>query len=90
MMIGFKDKKGLQLSEGDKIRTCDRTGKEWTGTIVKVDLKKIGKSPIVDKGKILYGFQSSNLLTWINDQNYASELEIVSKSLTKMQFIASE
>ena len=76
-MIGFRDKNGKGLKVGHTARAYDRTGKEWIGKIVQVDPEKIVKSLVVKNGGILCAFRS-NYETWINDQKYASELEIIS------------
>jgi hypothetical protein len=72
--IGFTDQAGNDLCEGDKVITHDHTGKKWRGRIVKVDPNTITEHPFLKTGKTLYGFESSNLITWINDQEYASTL----------------
>lgn len=74
--IGFKDKNGNDLIEGQYVKTYDRKGKLWVGTIAKVPLDKIHRSPITEAGGIQYAFES-NYQTWINTQEYASELEII-------------
>ena len=75
-MIGFVDKNGKALKERQIIKTFYKTGKRWVGQIVRVDPKRILNSPITNDGGILYAFES-NYQTWINDQRYASELEII-------------
>ena len=75
MKIGFKDKNGTDLHEGQTVQTFDKTGKKWRGKIVKVNPKHIVKSA-VEAGGILYAFKS-NYETWISNQEYASELEII-------------
>jgi hypothetical protein len=72
--IGFKDKVGEDLRVGHKVKTYDSKGKEWVGEIVPTSLK--GSSPIIRAGGIQYAFKS-NYETWIHDQEYASELEIM-------------
>lgn len=74
--IGFHDKNGKALMVGHRVKTFDSKGKEWIGKIVPVDPKTIAESSVVKNGGILYAFKS-NYETWINDQEYASELEIV-------------
>ncbi len=80
MKIGFKDKDGQDLKVGKTCRTYDRTGKEWIGTIVPVNPLNINRSSIVDAGGIQYAF-STNYETWINNQEYASTLEIIMNEL---------
>jgi len=72
--IGFNDRNGEPLFSGDKVYIFDKSGKYWNGTIIPVPHEKILESALVKEGRIQYGFQSSNLLTWINNQEYASEL----------------
>ena len=74
--IGFVDKNGKALKEGHMVQTFDNRGKKWIGHIVPVDPKKAINSSMVSAGKILYAFKS-NYETWINDQDYTSELEII-------------
>jgi hypothetical protein len=74
--IGFKDKNGKDLRVGHRCRTYDSTGGEWFGTIVPVPTERIVESAIVKAGGIQYGFQS-NYITWINNQKYASTLEVI-------------
>lgn len=72
--IGFRDKNGKPIKEGDQCITKDRTGKYWLGTIVKAS--GVINSPIIQYGGMQYAFKS-NYETWINNQEYASELEIL-------------
>jgi len=74
--IGFFDKNGRDIRHGDKVVTKDSKGKTWVGSIVLVDQRGVIRSPVVEAGGIQYAFQS-NYGTWINDQGYASELEIL-------------
>jgi len=74
--IGFKDKNGDDLKEGHKVRTFDKTGKEWTGLIAPIKNPERASSPILRARGIQYAFRS-NYDTWINDQKFASELEII-------------
>ena len=75
-MIGFVDKNGLPLRENQVVKTFDRTGKKWIGEIVPVDPDRVISSSIMKSGGVLYAFES-NYQTWINNQEYASELEII-------------
>ncbi len=79
MKIGFKDKNGRDLKIGQTCKTYDRTGKKWIGKIVPVNPLNINWSLIVDAGGIQYAF-SANYETWINNQEYASTLEIINGS----------
>lgn len=74
--IGFKDKNGKDLIEGQIVKTYDRTGKLWIGEIKPVDPERIISSDVVNNGCIQYAF-CSNYPTWINNQEDASELEII-------------
>ena len=72
MKTGFKDKNGKDLFVGDTVRTYDRKGKRWVGKIIVVNPKLVirGSNP-------QFAFESKNYATWINNQEYASELEIL-------------
>lgn len=87
--IGFKDKNGIDIKEGDWAITYDRTGKKWIGQIVRVDPDKIIGSRIIDNGGIQYAFKS-NYETWINNQEFASELEVLSKNLGPFDLFIGE
>jgi len=76
--IGFKDKNEIDIKVGHHAITTDKTGKILYGEIVKVDPRKIVSSRIVRSGGIQYAFKS-NYETWINDQEFASTLEITYK-----------
>jgi len=76
--IGFRDKLDRDIREGHKIMTTDRKGKIWYGTIVKIDDPDPITSILVQEGKFQYAFKS-NYETWINDQEYASRLLIISE-----------
>lgn len=80
--IGFEDKNGMQLCLGQTVRTYDSRGKEWLGTIIAVALDRIGSSPITNSGGLQCAFRS-NYETWINNQEYASQLEIIAKVIKK-------
>lgn len=76
--IGFYDKNKIQIREGDTVQTFDKKGKRWVGTIIPEDPSKIVRSSVVENGGTLYVFKPSlSYGTWINDQNYASTLEII-------------
>lgn len=66
--VGFVDKHGNPLTEGQSVRTTDRTGKPWEGRIVRVDRRQIAEHPFLKEGRTLFAFQSSNRTTWINDK----------------------
>jgi len=68
--IGFKDKNNKELCLGDHCITFDSVGRLWRGEIVLVNPEKL----ILKKKK--YAFKS-NYETWINNQKYASTLEVV-------------
>jgi hypothetical protein len=70
--IGFVDKNGIDILLDDACRTYDSTGKEWIGRIVRVDPCVL----TVGSDKLKYAFKS-NYETWINNQEYASTLEIL-------------
>ena len=72
--IGFKDKNGNDLRVGQEVKTYDSKGNEWIGKIVPAS--RVVRSSIIDAGGVQYAFKS-NYETWINDQAYASELEIM-------------
>ena len=67
--------------EGHKVQTLDRSGKRWVGIIERVDVRVIAAHPFKEIGRILYAFKS-NYSTWINDQNYASTLEIITENFS--------
>ena len=75
-MIGFRDKNGKGLKVGHIVLAHDKKDQAWIGKIVRVDPEKIIKSTIVDNGGIQCAFKS-NYETWINNQEYASTLEII-------------
>ena len=74
--IGFVDKNGVDLKVGHTVKTFDSKGKKWIGKIVPEDPKRIVAHPFLKSGRTLYMFES-NYGTWISDQKYASELEII-------------
>ena len=74
--IGFKDKLGRDLREGQYVKTYDSKGKLWIGYIKPVNPEKIIKSKLVEEGKIQYCLKT-NYETWINNQDYASKLIII-------------
>jgi len=71
-LIGFYDKHGVDIREHDDIKTKSRDGRTWKGKIVEVDPRLVAKGLNPQ-----FAFKSSNLTTWINDQDYASTLEII-------------
>ena len=76
--IGFEDKNGKDLCLNDWVKTYDSTGQEWQGKIVRVS--EPFTSPIKANGGIQCAFKS-NYDTWIVNQEYASELEIMSRGI---------
>jgi hypothetical protein len=73
--VGFTDKNGAYLKNGDKVKIYDSRGRMHKGTICKVDPRIIVKSVITESGGIQYKFQPySGYGTWINGQEYASRL----------------
>ena len=88
--IGFYDKNNMQICNGDTVQTFDKKGRKWIGVVIPEDPSKIIKSTVVENGGIQYVFKPPfSYGTWINDQKYASTLEIVERvtftnSLTQM------
>ena len=72
--IGFVDKNGKDLVEGQTVMTQDSKGRDWVGKIVETSLT--GSSPILRAGGVQYALKT-NYETWIHDQEYASTLEIL-------------
>jgi hypothetical protein len=76
--IGFVDINNEPICCNDIVETYDRQGRKWTGKIKPVDPSCILKSNVVENGGTLYEFSPpSSYGTWINDQDYASKLEII-------------
>jgi hypothetical protein len=79
--IGFHDKNKNQIHEGDTVQTFDKRGRKWVGTIMAESPSKIVKSSIVEKGGVQYMFKPHlSYGTWINNQEYASTLEIIKEN----------
>jgi len=57
------DKNGEAIYVGDKLRTYDKTGKEWVGDVVIVDQYRVinGRNP-------QYAFQT-NYDTWLHPEH---------------------
>ena len=74
MTTPFHDKNGDYLRVGDRVQAHDKTGRTWEGTIIVVDPRKILRSSGDRNPKFAF---KSNYETWINNQAYASTLEII-------------